>query len=182
MGLRYSDRGCPFTIILRQIHPVFFSGAAAAAAAAAASPSSVILGDLDIPSMRVAAARLIGFHDFRNFCKIDRSEVGRVALYGSELFVSPFFKCIQSAEIVEKPTRSGLTVHKFTLLCHQRIQRINESMSSLSHRTFFPRSYQAVRVAPIRQRISATSNSFYRVLFAFGRSTCGISGHRRPTS
>ena len=114
MGLRYSDRGCPFTIIFRQVHPVYFPcAAAAAAAAAAASPSSVILGDLDIPSMRVAAARLIGFHDFRNFCKIDRSEVGRVALYGNELFVSPFFKCIQSAEIVEKPTRSGLTVHFF---------------------------------------------------------------------
>ena len=60
--------------------------------------------------MRVAAARLIGFHDFRNFCKIGQEEVAKEALHGNELFVSPFFKCVHSAEIVEKPTRFGLTV------------------------------------------------------------------------
>jgi tRNA pseudouridine38/39 synthase len=31
-------------------------------------------GELDIPAMRDAAARFLGTHDFRNFCKLDASK------------------------------------------------------------------------------------------------------------
>jgi len=73
-------------------------------------------GDLDIAAMNDAASRLVGYHDFQNFCKMNKELVRRTALYGRDVRpVSQFFKCVQEAEIVEQKNRSGLT------LCELRI-------------------------------------------------------------
>jgi tRNA pseudouridine38/39 synthase len=85
-------------------------------------------GHLDIPSMQAACARLIGLHDFRNFCKIDASKQitnfqRRIFYAGIEevspLAVPSFLSHQAVTSTTTQPKTYAFVLHGSAFLWHQ---------------------------------------------------------------
>jgi tRNA pseudouridine38/39 synthase len=85
-------------------------------------------GHLDIPAMQAACAKLIGLHDFRNFCKIDASKQltnfkRRIFYAGIEevspLSVPTFLSHAAVSTATQQPKTYAFVLHGSAFLWHQ---------------------------------------------------------------